>query len=299
MNILEKLKTVEITTDNRISEKDRQFCEAHQTAYREAKDALNELIYFWEEAVNRQHTLLAEAATSQYSLDVYISVPNVSIRDIKQKTEEIHSIFINRIVNHFNDVYKVSLDARSVENNLLPHKPKSDYYTSDVVSETQQYHQQLKEMTLDYKDILDQIFIQLGNRTFEEQALDEIKEKCHKFAWNTYCGTANFELKNNVICFTYGCDYEYWFGKDKWEIKKGMQNVIRGISHFETGVSGNYPSHFAELLGWDSKNKPIFEFPDCSILQLIKMYKNGRVDVKFKSKDCASRFVAAYLSNVC
>lgn len=43
MNALDKLAAVQIEADNRVSETDRQFCEAHQAAYMDAKASLNEL----------------------------------------------------------------------------------------------------------------------------------------------------------------------------------------------------------------------------------------------------------------
>ena len=63
MNALEKLQAVQISADNRISEADRRFCKAHQSAYKEAKDMLSELKYIWEDALNRQHQLLEPADT--------------------------------------------------------------------------------------------------------------------------------------------------------------------------------------------------------------------------------------------
>ena len=53
MNALDKLAAVQIEADSRISETDRQFCEAHQAAYINAKASLDELEYMWTDIVSR------------------------------------------------------------------------------------------------------------------------------------------------------------------------------------------------------------------------------------------------------
>ena len=67
---------------------------------------------------------------------------------------------------------------------LLPESPKYDWEKS----RSKEYHKIMREFTLSYEDVVEQIFVQLGGRTFEQRTLDELKEKCHKFAWNIYHG---------------------------------------------------------------------------------------------------------------
>ena len=43
MNAMDKLSAVVIQADSRISNTDREFCQAHQSAYEAAKEALMEL----------------------------------------------------------------------------------------------------------------------------------------------------------------------------------------------------------------------------------------------------------------
>ena len=296
MNALDKLEAVEISVDNRISETDRQFCEAHQTAYKEAKEMLSELKYIWEDTLNRQHQLLEPYETSKYTLDKYISIPNFSVKDIQQRLECIHRVFIENLVEHFNSVYNVSLDSKEIADILLPNKPER-YYPSDSTEAAKQYQQQLKTLMVDYKDVLDRILIQLGGRTFHERALDELKEKCHKAAWNTYHGKAEYELKNDTIRFAYGCSFKDWV--DKWEVNDSLKEILRGLSYFETGIFGAYPSGISRLLGWDRMEYPLVEFSGCTKLQSLRMFKNGRTDVKFRSRVYARQFVTQFLGLAC
>ena len=296
MNALDKLDAVQIEADNRISETDRRFCEAHQAAYVDAKASLNELEYMWTDIVSQQSKLLEPAAAVWNNVQEYTHLSRFSEQDIRNQLEELNDLFISNLVRYFNDRYKVSLDADSIMGTLLPHKPKSDYFSPNTEA-VAEYHQKLRTMTVSYKDVLEQIFVQLGGRTFRERALDEIKEACHKAAWCTYNGKAEYELKNDTVRFTYGCSFESLFGS--WKITDSMRKILRGLAYFETEVFGHYPTGIANLLDWSYKEDPVISFSTYTKLQSLRLFKNGRVDVKFKSKDYASRFVSEFLGVVC
>lgn len=296
MNALDKLATVQIEADNRISETDRQFCEAHQAAYMDAKASLNELEYMWTDIVSRQSKLLEPAAAVWNNVQKYTYLPHFSEQDIRNQLEKLNDLFISNLVRYFNSRYKVSLDADSIIDMLLPHKPKKDYFSPNTEAVTE-YHQKLRTMTVDYKEVLEQIFVQLGGRTFLERALDEIKEGCHKAAWHTYSGKAEYELKNDTVRFTYGCRFDTIF--EKWSLNDSMKEILRGLAYFETEALGYYPAGIANLLDWSYKEEPVISFSTYTKLQSLRMFKNGRVDIKFKSKDYASRFVSEFLGLVC
>ena len=296
MNALDKLTAVQIEADSRISEMDRKFCEAHQAAYIDAKASLNELEYIWTDIVSRQSKLLEPAAAIWNNVQEYTHLPRFSEQEIRNQMEELNGLFISNLVRYFNDRYKVSLDSDAIIDLLLPHKPKNDYFSpnKEAVAE---YHQKLRTMMVSYKDVLEQIFIQLGGRTFKERALDEIKEACHKASWYTYNGKAEYELKNDTVRFTYGCYFDTMF--KKWKLSDSMKEILRGLAYFETEVFGHYPTGIANLLDWSYKEEPTVSFSTCTKLQSLRMFKNGRVDVKFKSKDYASQFVSEFLGLVC
>ncbi|RAQ28677.1 Uncharacterised protein [uncultured Ruminococcus sp.] len=296
MNALDKLDAVQITEDNRISEKDLLFCKAHQEAYTAAKTALTELEYIWTDIVSRQAETLKSAAAIWNNVQKYAYVPHFSTEKIHEQMELLHDIFISNLVRYFNNRYHVCLDVDSIIDLLLPHKPKSDYLSPNTEA-IEEYHQKLRSMKVDYKDVLDQIFIQLGGRTFLERAVDEIKERCHKAAWSTYSGKAEYELKNDTIRFTYGCQFSDLFGK--WELTDSMEEILRGMAYFESEILGYYPASIENLLGWNRREDPIFEFASCAKFQSLRMFKNGRVDVKFKNKGYASKFVSEFLGLVC
>lgn len=296
MNALEKLQAVQISADNRISETDQRFCEAHQSAYVDAKASLNELEYMWTDIVSRQSKLLEPAAAVWNNVQEYIYLSHFSEQDIRDQMEELNDLFISNLVRYFNNRYKVSLDANSIIDVLLPHKPKSDHLSPNTEA-VAEYHQKLRSMKVDYKDVLEQIFVQLGGRTFLERALDEIKEACHKAAWCTYSGKAEYELKNDAVRFTYGCKFSDLF--ERWELTDSMKKILRGLAYFESEILGYYPAAIENLLGWNRMEDHRVEFTSYTKLHSLRLFKNGRVDVKFKNKNYADQFASEYLGLVC
>ena len=181
-----------------------------------------------------------------------------------------------------------------VKKKLVPDSPQFDWEKS----RTNEYHKQMRELTLKYEDVLEQIFVQLGGRTFAERALDELKEKCHKFSWNNYKGLPEYEVQNETIHFNgYACSFDAWLSRSVWKFNDGMRDVLRGLAHFETQQLDYLPKDIAFLVGYDDKCSSSYEF-DYEKLKRIRMFKNHRVDVRFASKELAHQFAEQYLGLV-
>lgn len=294
MNLLEKLSGVEIQPDSRISESDRQFCMIQQQAYDTAREDLSELRQIWKDIEKHQEDIFRPITDEAYGRDSYITLSGFSSADIRKKYEALPELFLSNIVHYFNSQYHVSVDSDPVRDFLLPEKPEYSW----TKEQKKQYHTVMRDLHLRYEDVLEQIFLQLGGRTFTERAVDELKEKCHKAAWSVYHRIQNYEVKGATIQFTfYACKYDTWIGRQKWSLEDGMKEILRGVSHFETGQLESYPPGILTLLGWDDKDSPLFEF-SCEKVKSLRMFKNHRVDLKFGSKAYANQFAAEYLGLV-
>ena len=97
MNLLEKLEKVTISEDERISKADKEFCEKHQKAYYEAKTALEETIFAWNEIEERQKELLADLSEYESAYRRYIRISDFSIKDIENKIKEIPHFYKNNV----------------------------------------------------------------------------------------------------------------------------------------------------------------------------------------------------------
>lgn len=78
-----------------------------------------------------------------------------------------------------------------------------------------------------------------------------------------------------------------------------MKDVLAGVAHFETNTFACKPAGFSELLGYSDVSTPVFQFPDCQKLIQLRMFKNGRVDLKFKTASIAKEFAETYLDYSC
>lgn len=296
MEILEKLLAVLPTRDERITDADRYFCEAHQQAYQQAREGLRNLLKQWEDLQAGQSEALHDASNAGDTGMSYVYVKGVGAEDFRNAFERLPAQFIERLVGYFNSTYHVEIDDVPVKEFLLP-KMRNRY--ESTAEEQEEYHMKMQALSLRYEDVLEQIFLQLGSRTFAERALDELKEKCHAAAWNSNKGEAEFLLRNDTLQLTsYACSCDNWFHPPRWELPNATKAILRGIAHFETGVFGQYPESMSDVFGYHTQYN-LHVFFDCKKVQQLKLFKNGRVDIKFASKEYGEQFVSEYLGTAC
>ena len=78
-----------------------------------------------------------------------------------------------------------------------------------------------------------------------------------------------------------------------------MQDIFTAVAHYETNTFGRFPAGFSELLGYSDVSTSLFQFPTCQKLVHLRMFKNGRVDLKFKTAALAKEFAETYLVFLC
>ena len=288
MDLLEKFDSVFVQNDTRISESDRQYCEAHQKAYESAKTMLLELECFWEDMLAAQKGFLKETGNPSNLYLTYRGDISLSGTNIHKQIRSLHSTLIEYIVRHFNSAYHVTISEYDVERALLPEEPERGW-RSRKEEEWEKYEEALDNLTLNYADIVDQIFAQMDGRGLWEQAIHELKEHCHDGAWNSYNEKPRFERKKAVIQFSNSADHS-------GDLVHSMKNVIRGLAHYETGLIGIIPKDFSPL--FDYHQHESYEFSDCKKAQRIRIFHNGRVDIRFCSEEFAQNFINEYLGTV-
>lgn len=290
MNLLEKFSGLEIKPDTHISDADRRYCAAQQEAYIDARAQYVSLRNEWESFIKRQKEILGAVSRESFEKERYLMIDGISPGKLQGKIEALPDIFISAIVSYFNRTYHVSIDADIIRRSLIPKAPEYPCGNTRIA----EYHEAMCEFSLNYEDVLEKIFLQLDGHTFAERAVEELKEKCRSAAWNRY-NMAQYEIKNDTIQFTsYACSFEEWLGNPKWALMDGMKDILRGVSHFETGSLEYYPSCISALLTYGHKEIPLFEF-SCDKIIRLRMFKNHRVDLKFASKAYAKQFATEYL----
>lgn len=298
MDLLTKFESVEMTAATRISETDRIFCEANQAAYDSARNALMELEFFWDDMQEQQKKLLTPIGVP---FNIYLITDlglKLSNQDILQQIHFQHPTFIRRIISYFEDTYHFSINVNDVIESLIPQEP-TDKGAEDYKERMKKYRQDFQCLTLNYADILEQIFLQTQGRALSEQAIHELKGKCHRAAWNSSDGRPMFEHKKTVIQLTfYACSFVFSHISDTWKLMDKTKDILRGISHFETGDFGSAPNSLSEIIKRKEHFSNVYEFNDCGKIQSLRMFKNGRVDLKFTSEAHAYQFIEDYLKTI-
>lgn len=295
MELLQKFAAVEIQTDHRITEMDKDYCVQHQKAYEAAISSFQELAFFWADMNKAQQELLGDSKSPFFhNYLVSHGGPSISQISINSHIEALHIDFIMTLTHYFNSTYHVSVSSAEVSKVLLPEKP-SGRWQDDYVEVNKEYQTQMQSLIVRYQDVVDQIILRLDGRSFSEQAFYELYNKCHNAAWNNRTQKPKFERKKDTLCFNgYFCRFRSW-PFDGWELCDGMKEILYGLAHYETDSYRTFPIGFPELFRYHEIEKPLVEFPTCEKVKQMKLFKNNRVDLKFRSSEYAEQFVTKYL----
>lgn len=292
MGLLDKFNQIEISPDERICKEDRLFCQNQKQAYDHARVALKAMAELGKKLLAEQR----EIENEEYGTFLGDFKPG----DYVDSLHNSHKRFIARLFSHFRSKYNVTIHEDEAEAVLLPKRPTTSGWSRNE-EEWKAYEQTLSDMELDYPAILDQIFVQLGGFSFQDKAIQELKEASRAAAYNRYNGRKEYEQKKAVLTFDrYGCSYDNWY--EHWHdechritIPDSMKNVIRSLIYFEYGSTNIGYSPLNTLLGYQWETHVNELVVDAEKVKSIKCFKNGRVDVRFTSEAYAREFAAEYL----
>lgn len=299
MNMLEKFAKVEINLADKISTVDKAVCEVLQAAYDAALAAIKQQKALINKSCTEQDELIAQLPDKYFCSD-YLG-DTFSEDKMDEQSKKVHELFVSNIANWFASHYSVKLDRSEVCDLLIPKEPNRwDLDDMDldrkeirekIDAMSMEYQVKMDNLHLRYEDVLNWIFQQLDGFSFEEKALQEMKEQC-KRASHSYNGSPNFELKKAVLSFGYGCQHSDW--RDSWQIRGDMKDIIRGLIAYDTGIFNEVPYNYAYLFSYDIEQQLITI--DGTKVSSVKLFKNGRVDVRFQSETYAREFVENFLN---
>lgn len=300
MSILEKFTKVEINLVDKISVVDKDVCEALQAVYDKALIALKS-----------QEQLISKSVTEQF--DCTQDLPDKDIlsnylgatfdaNSVEEQKRTVHGLFISDVLAWFSEQYAVELDRSAARDDLIPKEPnyrdwddwdwRNEEKRAQFDSMVVEYNTKMDKFHINYTEILDWIFQQLDGFSFEEKALQEMKEHCKEASHNSYNGSPNFELKKAVLSFEYGCRRRDW--RDGWEIIGNMETIFRGLIAYDTGILNEIPYNYAYLFSYDVVQQ--LTTIDGPKVSSVKLFKNGRVDARFQSETYAREFVENFLN---
>lgn len=295
MNLVEKINQVKIKADTRISGADRAFCERQQRAYDAARETLRELDFTWTDCISQQKMILDGEQAYTYYLGNDRNLKAACFRD---ELERLHEHFINRLTSYFARTYSVDLSAQSITERLLPSNNSQGIFEREKAEgAAAAYHKAMRELALRYTDVLDQIFIQLGGRSFQERAFWELQQRCCSAVWNTYKNEPQYVQQKDIIhfyCHFCSCDADWT--PPRWSMTDRAKNVLWGVVHFETGSYTMMPAVLSDFFSYRDVRQACTDFHGYSKLRQIRLFKNGRMDIRFASSALAEQFIDTYLS---
>jgi hypothetical protein len=271
-DIFSKFDDIEINNNSRISADDEKFCITEQEQYNKAINTLTSIFNIIFSDLNIDITA-DRAYSTQKSNNPYLDYYDFD--KIVNKKDELKSSFIHSIIRHFTEKYKITIDSY----NIVKKYDKQD---------------------INYKILLDEIFLQLDGFNFTEKAEKEIKDKLKSQIresrdWRTNKTSWNIEIKNKKLIFT---DLIYptknWDNKYEFNGNSGMTYLCKALSLFDCN-SLSIIYRLEEFCRYTVKDWA-FDIHDLNMNKVItmKIYKNRKIELEFKTSEYARYFAKEY-----
>lgn len=324
MDLMDKFSAVEIKADERISEEDRAFCVLQQKAFDKAAPALQKIADAIIAAKTEQQKILGSdddkyTHLSPWGLYISDNTFKCGEDDVYAVMKRRNERFITKIVDYFQGKYTLNLSESEIKEHLIPTAPKeprapwggySQISEEDMAkfeeklaaynAEKQAYENKMRNLPLRYDQIVDEIFVQLGGFSFQEKAMNEFLDKCwsasHDKRWDTKEIQEKFEVKNDTLRLT-----GYWFscrarydGASEWSSTDSLKIILNAIVHFDIGQLNRGAEWFPDLFSYSTQQNN-FLINNLLRTRNIRLFKNGRVDIKFRDAATAQEFVESYL----
>lgn len=319
MELLNKFATVKIEADRRISDEDKAFCQRQQEAFDKSGVSLQKLADLMATVVAEQKTIFAE---EEEEIGGYLASRNnttCNVEGVYEVMKSRNETLINNIVYYFAGKYKVDLDGHVIQEHLIPAKPKEPdfvgYYRHTAGEELEEYKAKMKvhkeekdawelslrNLPLRYEQIVDEIFVQLGGFSFEERAMNEFLQRTWKACHYTYSssyrnikeGDERFEIKNAILRLPDGVRCSHW---SEYTPTMDFMTLLDALAWYQCGRMNEgglwFPDFRSEYSG---PKENIVYTRNMSKVESIKCFKNGRVDIKFRSTAYAQEFAESCL----
>lgn len=197
--------------------------------------------------------------------NIFLSTKNL-IKDLDEKLDSKIDSFVGKLVTHFRTTYNVTINREKLR--------KYDH-------------------TVTYKDIVDDILLQMDGMNFFEKANEEIKEAVRA----TIYAPPKVKVQSAKVSIADYLSFESWFsGSWRNNRDEGLAKLLRGIELFDSGRTK--PRDSLAKIGYDRIRNDWFDGFDFSFMnkfESMKCFKNGKVELKFKSHELALQFAKEYL----
>lgn len=129
------------------------------------------------------------------------------------------------------------------------------------------------------------------------KALEPAKYTALKMCGVLQCKDIWCEMDDVIIhfyCHFCSCDADWT--PPRWSMTDRAKNVLWGVVHFETGSYTMVPAVLSDFFSYRDVRQACTDFHGYSKLRQIRLFKNGRMDIRFASSELAEQFIDIYLS---
>ena len=277
MSLAGKFGNFVIKKTDRISKEDQEWLSHREKMYKRAL-MIQKSVYDIYKAEDGTYTEEDRDEFSSFTVNDF---------GVPKRVSQIQDSYISGIFSYFSRKYHVELknefEHYDYDRELYRYSSKKEPVKDLVIDE------------IDYHTVLEKIFDQLGGMSFEEKAIKEVQDKLKSKCYNSYHDTWRIKIKGNKFIYTDGyCSKEiyfdyYNFGSTEW-LRAFLDalscNTYGKKTHIQS-LNRLYDSYHVRLENDDFQDG--FSAPEVGV-DHIKFYKNGRVDVTFKSGEFCRNF---------
>ena len=122
--------------------------------------------------------------------------------------------------------------------------------------------------------------------------MNEFLERTWKCCHNNWDDKERFEIKNDTLRLANGwcwCDDQWSWGPE-WKPSDNLKTLLDALAWYECGRMGEAALWFPKLCQYSTKENQ-FDTNNMSKIKSIKLFKNGRVDIKFRNATYVQEFV--------
>lgn len=279
MELLNLFEDIKIENTTRLSSEDKKTMEEKQLRLDNTRADLIKYIEFYK---NNQIRLYK--SDDMYSECNY----NRLIRNFIEKMliPEIRD-FISDVYSYFREKYNVRLETMEHSGEY-----SIEYRKAEAEANLKWF------LEIDYKMLVDDIIEQLGGFSFEDKALEEITSRVKKQckSWRNEQVTT---VKSNIISINSFLYFDRW--KIEWHKKyingrvQDFSDMLKLLSHNESGIIENKFTEVEEYVNsYDNDCIGDYEL-NGSKVKSLKIFKNGKLQIKFNNGAEALYFANKYL----
>lgn len=282
-DLLSGILGIEIRNEEKISAKDRLYCETQQEALYKSLEQIERWYSIFTEDAEKYHgshkVKYKENGEVSFRELLYPNDsdythcefrPFKSINALASANHKANQNFASRIIGYFNRAYNVAVPVPEINGDTLKIGFRPQYMT--------------------YVDV---VIEHLGGRSFRQTAEDELLKRFHKIVKPGPWSKVKPELKGDKISFPEVVIFDDFYYSN-WRKNHIHYNYNGNIGIFCEGIA--YGAD--DVLCGDSRMIARFNTDDVDITGWynltttnatgMKFYRNGRIDVRFINREAAS-----------